>query len=99
MILQSLVQYYERLLADGKAAKRGWCQAKVSFGLNLAADGSLKGIYSLKKEVERGKKTAWVPVLKTVPQMAMRSSGISAKTPFTSFNSNRCFSLAASKHS
>lgn len=78
MILQSLVQYYERLLADGKAAERGWCQAKVSFGLNLAADGSLKGIYSLKKEVERGKKTAWVPVLKTVPQMAMRSSGISA---------------------
>lgn len=78
MILQSLVQYYERLLADGKVAKRGWCQAKVSFGLNLAADGSLKGIYSLKKEVERGKKTAWVPVLKTVPQMAMRSSGISA---------------------
>lgn len=78
MILQSLVQYYERLLADGKAAKRGWCQAKVSFGLNLAADGSLKGIYSLKREEERGKKMIWVPTVKTVPQMAIRSSGISA---------------------
>ncbi len=39
MILQSLAGYYETLLSNGKTARQGWCQAKVSFALNLASDG------------------------------------------------------------
>lgn len=78
MILQSLVKYYETLLRDEKAAPQGWCHAKVAFALNLDLNGELKGVFSLRQEVERGKKTVMVPSMKTVPQMVARSSGISA---------------------
>ena len=40
MILQSLVQYYEALVERGEVTKPGWCGAKVSFALNLSAEGS-----------------------------------------------------------
>lgn len=75
MILQALVDYYETLLANNKASKQGWCQAKTSFALNLNNDGSLKGIITLKEEEEKGKKK--VPY-RNVPQMVARSSGVSA---------------------
>ena len=69
MILQALADYYEELLKDGKAVPNGWCRAKTSFALNLAEDGSLKNVISLKEEREMGKKTMWVPSERTVPQM------------------------------
>lgn len=78
MILQALVDYYETLLKNEKAARPGWCQAKTAFALNLNADGSLKGIITLKQEVDRGKKKVWVPSYRMVPQMVARSSGVSA---------------------
>ncbi len=78
MILQALVKYYETLLQQGKMASEGWCQAKVSYAVNLREDGSVKGIMSLKQEEERGKKTVWIPAIRTVPEMVSRSSGICA---------------------
>lgn len=78
MILQALVEYYETLLKKEKAAKWGWCQAKVAFALNLHADGRLKGIITLKREEERGKRKIWIPAYMMVPQMVARSSGVSA---------------------
>ena len=42
MILQALVKYYEELVQQGKAAKPGWCQAKVSHAIELNADGTIK---------------------------------------------------------
>ena len=78
MILQALADYYETLLADGEVAELGWCQAKTAFALNLNADGSLKGVITLKNEVERGKKKVWVPSYRRVPQMETRSLGVSA---------------------
>ncbi|WP_347559898.1 type I-C CRISPR-associated protein Cas8c/Csd1 [Clostridium sp. AM58-1XD] len=42
MILQSLVQYYEALAQRGEITRPGWCNAKVSFALDLSADGELK---------------------------------------------------------
>lgn len=78
MILQALVKHYETLLRENKLAGQGWCQAKVSYALNLKADGELKGTISLKQEVERGKKKVIVPSVRTVPQMVSRSSGVSA---------------------
>ena len=53
MILQALVNYYEELAQQGKAAKLGWCQAKVSHAIELNEDGTIKTIISLKTEVER----------------------------------------------
>lgn len=76
MILQALVNYYEELAQQGKAAKLGWCQAKVSHAIELNEDGTIKTIISLKTEVERGKKKIWVAKPLNVPEMVTRSSGI-----------------------
>lgn len=78
MILQALVEYYETLLKNNKVARRGWCQARAAFALNLNADGSLKAIITIKEEKERGKKKIWLPSDRMVPQMVTRSSGIAA---------------------
>ena len=78
MILQALVQYYENLLEKGKISKAGWCQSKVSHAIELNEDGTIKGILSLKKEEERGKKTVIVSPMLSVPEMVTKSSGISS---------------------
>lgn len=78
MILQALADYYEELLKKGKTVPNGWRRAKVSFALNLAEDGSLKNVISLKEEREMGKKTVWISSERTVPQMVSRASGVSA---------------------
>lgn len=78
MILQALVNHYETLADQGKVSRQGWCQAKVSYALDIDAEGNLLGIIPLKQEEERGKKTVWVPQLMEVPEMASRSSGVSA---------------------
>lgn len=78
MILQALVKHYEMLLKQGKVTPKGWCQAKVSYAINLHEDGRIKGIISLKREEERGKKTILVPSVRRVPQMVTRSSGVAA---------------------
>lgn len=78
MILQALVKYYEDLTEEGKVAREGWCQAKVSYALNLSREGKILGIVSLKQEVPRGKKKVWIPSPAIVPEMVTRSSGVSA---------------------
>lgn len=78
MILQALVRHYENLATQGKVSREGWCQAKVSYGINLSREGKIIGIISLKKEEERGKKTVIVPDIRMVPEMVTRSSGVSA---------------------
>lgn len=42
MILQALEEYYENLLQQGKVAKAGWCQAKVSHVIELNEDRNNK---------------------------------------------------------
>ena len=78
MILQALVRHYENLAAQEKVSREGWCQAKVSYGINLSKEGEITGIISLKQEKERGKKKVPVPALRMVPEMVTRSSGVSA---------------------
>ena len=78
MILQALVQHYERLAEEEKVDREGWCKAKVSYGINLSPQGEIRGIITLKQEEERGKKTVWVPQMIKVPEMVTRFSGISA---------------------
>lgn len=78
MILQALVQHYERLAEEEKVDQEGWCKAKVSYGINLSSDGKIQGIITLKQEEVRGKKMVWVPQMLRVPEMVTRSSGISA---------------------
>ena len=78
MILQALVKEYENLAEKGLVSKPGWCLAKVSYGIDLTADGQIKGIIWLKSEEERGKKKVWLPVSRMVPEMVTRSSGVSS---------------------
>lgn len=78
MILETLVRHYENLAKQGSVSKLGWCQAKVSYGINLTKDGTVKEILSLKHEEERGKKKVLQPAQKSVPQMVTRSSGVAA---------------------
>jgi len=76
MILQSLVQYYEALADKGKITRPGWCDAKVSYALDISEDGQLLGATYLKWADDIGKKTVWRPQELKVPQMLSRSSGI-----------------------
>lgn len=111
MILQSLVEYYEALERRGEITSPGWCNAKVSFALELSRDGELKRVIPLKREVARGKKTVMEPQLMKVPQMVTRSSGVAAN--FLCDNSSyflgidnkgkperskECFQCARAKH-
>ncbi|MBS4968327.1 MAG: type I-C CRISPR-associated protein Cas8c/Csd1 [Lachnospiraceae bacterium] len=78
MTLQALVKHYENLVEKGKVSREGWCSAKVSYAVNLSSEGKVTAIFSLKEEQERGKKKVEVPSLVTVPEMVVRSSGVSA---------------------
>lgn len=76
MILEALVKYYENLAEQDKVSRPGWCQEKVSYGINLTKDGSIKEILFLKHEEDRGKKKILLPTQRRVPQRVTRSSGI-----------------------
>ena len=78
MILQALVKHYENLAKDRKISREGWCQGKVSYGINLSKDGEVKNIISLKQSKKMGKKEIEIPSLLQVPEMVTRSSGILA---------------------
>lgn len=56
MILQALVEHYEKLAEEGKVSREGWCHAKVSYGIHLSKEGEIKGIFWLKQKKEGGKK-------------------------------------------
>lgn len=76
MKLEPLVNYYECLAEQGEVSREGWCQAKVSYAINLSEEGKITGILSLKGEDE--KKRISIPQMITVPEMVTRSSGVSA---------------------
>ena len=69
MILQALVKEYENLAENNLVPKRGWCQAKVSYAIDLNPNGKIKEIYPLKTEQTSGKKHCDL-------RMRNRSSGI-----------------------
>lgn len=110
MILQALTQHYETLVNQGKVSKQGWCRAKVSYALNIARDGSLSRITSLKPEESIREKTVWAQLIE-VPEMVTRSSGISANflcdnskyllgidANGTDKRTQKCFESARKKH-
>lgn len=111
MILQSLMQYYENLAEKGKVPRMGWCHAKVSCAIELDEDGQVKAIIPLKVSEMFGKKEVLVPQQMNVPQMVVRSSGISANflcdnskyilgidSTGTSQRIKECFMAARDKH-
>ncbi len=76
MILNSLVKYYEALEKRGETTRPGWLPVRISYAVILRPDGSVKGFHYLKKEVEKGKKKSFQPILLTVPEKVVKASGI-----------------------
>ena len=61
MILQALCKYYEQLEKEGKLPTPGWCQAKVSYAIELNQDGDVKAILDLREENGEGKRKKKTP--------------------------------------
>ena len=61
MILQALVKEYEKLVEKKLVPEIGWCQANVSYAIDLKEDGTIKEIHSLKTDEMIGKKQMWKP--------------------------------------
>lgn len=78
MILQALVDCYERLSANGKIARPGWGSVKVSIALELAENGEIIQAISIKTEVEKGKKKVLVPQILDLPAPVKRTVGVAA---------------------
>lgn len=111
MILQALVKEYEKLLEKDLVPEIGWCQANVSYAIELNEDGTIKEIHSLKINETMGKKQVWKPVKKSVPEMVTRSLGVLANflcdnaKYFLGIDNNgtndrmlECFQAAKEKH-
>lgn len=78
MILQSLVQYYDSLVNQGKISEPGWNPVKISYELELDKDGNLIRVIPLKIPELKGKKQVMVPQELIVPAQNKRSSGVKA---------------------
>lgn len=76
MILQALASYYEVLREKGVLAEPGWAPAGISYALEINDEGEITGLYNLKIEVPKGKKTAIVPQQIVVPAAVKRAVGI-----------------------
>ena len=76
MILQALYTYYNALSARGDISPPGWCDAKVSFALDLDEDGTLHGVIPLKYIPDGGKKE--IPQILRVPEQVKKTSGVSS---------------------
>ena len=76
MILQSLVDFYEALAAEGKISKSGWSKVKVSFALVLSLKGELISVSDIRMEEEKGKKKVTVPQELSLPSPVKRANAI-----------------------
>lgn len=76
MILQALTEHYEFLVKQGRLARPGWSDAKVSFALAIDDSGELTQVLSLKTEQSRGKKAVLAPRSMSLPAPVKRTVGI-----------------------
>ena len=75
MILQALVRCYEALAERGELEKPGWSPVKVSWGLELDADGQVKSLLLMGGTDAKGKQ---IPRVMKLPDPVKRSSGVAA---------------------
>lgn len=55
MILQALVDHYEDLVAQGKLARPGWSDSKISYALYINDAGELEEVTDIRQVAENGK--------------------------------------------
>ena len=70
MIFYELTKLYEELVKQGKIGAPGWMNEKVSYGILLGRDGSVRQLLS---KIVEGK-----PSKMTVPEHPSRTSGVLA---------------------
>lgn len=75
MILQALNECYGALAKRGEISLPGWCDAKVSYALDIDEQGTLHGLIPLKTSPD-GKRE--VPRILRVPEQTKKTSGVSA---------------------
>lgn len=79
MILQTLAEYYEVLVRQGKLERPGWANAKISFALSINDRGELERLDILKiQPPQNTKKSMPVPQMISLPAPVKRSSGIAS---------------------
>lgn len=71
MILQALVHCYEALAERGELEKPGWSPVKVSWGLELDADGQVKSLLAMGGTDAKGKQ---IPRTMKLPDPVKRSA-------------------------
>lgn len=71
MIFYELTKLYEELVKQGKIGAPGWMNEKVSYGILLGRDGSVRQLLSLKDEKGKAGKVR-------VPEHPARTSGVLA---------------------
>lgn len=82
MILQALTEHYEALAEQGKLARPGWSDTKVTFALAINDGGELTQVLSLKAEQTRGKKTVLAPQSMSLPAAPNGRTSTSVKPAF-----------------
>ena len=82
MIISSLVDYYEQLLAHKFISPMGWSSVGITYVLMLSDDGSVEDICDVRSTNEKGRK---IPKFYELPLPAHVTSGI--KPSFLSGNS------------
>lgn len=93
MILQALTEHYEALVKQGKLARPGWSDAKISFALAINDNGELTQVLSLKTEQPRGKKTVLAPQLISLPTPPSGRTSTAKKPAFLWDNSKYIFGV------
>lgn len=76
MILQALVSYYEAMKDKGELAEPGWAPSGISYALELNDEGKLTGLFHLRREAQKGKKTVISPQQLMLPTAVKRTVGI-----------------------
>lgn len=76
MILQALSALYDALAEKGTLEQPGWSPVKISWGLEIDREGTLKYLIPLQVEAERGKKKVFVPQVMNLPAPVKRTVGI-----------------------
>ncbi len=74
MILQALTDYYELLAGQGRIGRPGWSNVKISWALEIDADGQLVSVLPLRHPSDDGKRL--LPREMEMPAPVKRSSGI-----------------------
>lgn len=78
MILQALVQLYDRLAEKGTLERPGWQPVNISYALQINDSGELMRAVPLLVKTVRGKKEIFAPRRMNVPAPVKRTVGIAA---------------------